>query len=60
MALRFAELKANLVLWDVNAEGNDATANEAQKFGVRVLTYKVDLSSREEIYKAAAQVRERA
>ena len=56
MALRFAALGCNLVLWDINSEGNEETASQARELGVTVHTYTVDLSNREEIYKVAIQV----
>lgn len=58
LSLRFAELKCTVVLWDVNAEGNEETAKQVRQLGGKAYCYKVDLSQREDIYKAAAQVKE--
>ncbi len=54
-ARHFARDGANLVLWDINAEGLEAAADELRG-QVDVMTQVVDVSSREEIYKAAMKV----
>ena len=58
MSLRFAALGCRLVLWDVNESGNQETAELVQKAtpGAEVKAYTVDLSDREQIYRAADQV----
>ena len=56
MALRFAELGSTLVLWDINKEANEETAAEVRRFKVAAYCYICDLSSRDDIYKAADQV----
>jgi retinol dehydrogenase-10 len=56
MALRFAGLKCRLVLWDINTAGNEETALAIRELGQEAYTYTVDLSSRQDIYKAADQV----
>jgi NAD(P)-dependent dehydrogenase (short-subunit alcohol dehydrogenase family) len=58
MAVRFAKLGCNLVLWDVNREGNEQTALEVKEHGVMAHAYVVDLSSRDDTYKVAEQVSE--
>ncbi|KAK3087646.1 hypothetical protein FSP39_008710 [Pinctada imbricata] len=58
MSVKFAELGARLVLWDINQTGNEETAKEIKATGASVWTYTVDLSSRDEIYKAAQQVKQ--
>ncbi|XP_039207377.1 epidermal retinol dehydrogenase 2 [Crotalus tigris] len=58
MALKFAQLGATLVLWDVNLEGIKETARLARKIGtVRVHDYICDCSKRQEIYQVADQVK---
>ncbi|XP_077126635.1 epidermal retinol dehydrogenase 2 [Ranitomeya variabilis] len=58
MALQFARLGATLVLWDINEEGNRETSRLAKKNGsVRVHTYTCDCSKREDVYRAADQVK---
>ena len=49
IALRFAELGASLELVDIDMRGLKRVKNEAQKFGVNVNVYKVDISRRENI-----------
>jgi all-trans-retinol dehydrogenase (NAD+) len=56
MAKRFAALGAKLVLVDVNPVGNEQTANEIRADGGEATTFTCDLSNRESIYKAAAEV----
>ena len=58
MSLRFATLGCRLVLWDVNESGNQETAELVQKAtpGAKVKAYTVDLSDREQIYRATDQV----
>lgn len=54
-ARRFAQDGANLVLWDINAEGLEQ-AGEELRGQVDVMTQVVDVSDREQIYKAAVKV----
>ena len=56
MSVRFAQLGARLILWDINQTGNEETAQQVKAVGASVRTYTVDLSNREAIYKAAQQV----
>lgn len=56
MSQRFAKLGCVLVLWDINEEGNEETASQVKEFGAKVLTYTVDLSKREDIYRTADKV----
>lgn len=57
MALRFAGLGSELVLWDINAEGNEETAKLVRSRGAKVKSYTVDLSNREKVYEAANKVK---
>ncbi|XP_072852975.1 retinol dehydrogenase 10 isoform X3 [Pogona vitticeps] len=41
-ALEFARRGAILVLWDVDAEGNESTAQEVRKLGAKAYTYTCD------------------
>ena len=56
MAIRFAQLKCRLVLWDINTQGNEETAQAIRELGEEAFTYTVDLSSRQAIYEQAAKV----
>lgn len=58
LARKLGALKCTLVLWDVDADGLKRTDREAREAGApAVYTYVVDLSKRESVYEAAAQVR---
>lgn len=54
-ARHFARDGANLVLWDINAEGLDQAAEELRG-QVDVMTQVVDVSDRKQIYQAAMKV----
>ena len=56
MAQRFAELGSSLILWDINTEGNEGTAELLSQKGAEVHTYTVDLSDRHAIYDTAEKV----
>lgn len=56
MSQRFAKIGCTLVLWDINEESNRETASQVQELGAKAHTYVVDLSKREDIYKAADKV----
>lgn len=58
LALKFAERNAVLVLWDIQEEKLEAVANEIREMGNEVHPYVCDCSSREDVYKVAAQVKE--
>lgn len=51
MALRFADLGARVVLWDVNTAGNEETARLVRERNAEVHHYTVDLSDRTQIYR---------
>ncbi|XP_066479682.1 epidermal retinol dehydrogenase 2-like isoform X2 [Tiliqua scincoides] len=57
LALKFGQLGATLVLWDINVEGNKETARLARENGVRVHVYTCDCSKRQEVYQVADQVK---
>ncbi|CAH2303289.1 Hypothetical predicted protein [Pelobates cultripes] len=57
-ALEFAKKGATLVLWDVDAEGNENTAQAARKLGVRVHAYICDVSKRQQVYQVAERVKQ--
>ncbi|KFP88669.1 Epidermal retinol dehydrogenase 2, partial [Acanthisitta chloris] len=58
IALKLAPLGVNLVLWDIDDEGNKETSRLAQQNGAnRVFAYHCDCSSREDIYEQADKVR---
>jgi all-trans-retinol dehydrogenase (NAD+) len=57
MAHRFAKLGCKLVLWDVNGDGNEQTAAEVREFGATAYTFVCDISKRDDVYKAADEVK---
>ena len=59
LALQLAECGATLVLWDINEEKVHAVAREIRERGGEAHSYVVDCSEREEVYRAAATVREK-
>lgn len=57
LALQFARLGAELVLWDVNKEANEESLQAAREAGAtRAHAYTCDCSQREEVYRVADQV----
>lgn len=58
LAFRFADLNCRLVLWDINGESIEQVASDIRPKGITCKTYTVDLSKRENIYKAADSVKE--
>ncbi|XP_055711106.1 estradiol 17-beta-dehydrogenase 11 isoform X1 [Phlebotomus papatasi] len=57
LALRLVRAGASVVLWDINPEGLDETTKLVQSIGGYCKSYVVDISKREEVYKAADQMR---
>ncbi|XP_036884461.1 epidermal retinol dehydrogenase 2 [Sturnira hondurensis] len=58
LALKFARLKAVVVLWDVNKEANEETCRMALDEGAtRAYAYTCDCSQKEEVYRVADQVK---
>ena len=57
MAKKFAKLGCRLILVDINQKDNEQTANEILVDGGFAKAFRVDLSSREQIYKFAEEVR---
>ena len=58
LALQLAECGATLVLWDIDGDKIRAVADEIREAGRKAHPYVVDCSKKEEVYRAAAQVRE--
>ncbi|XP_072038022.1 epidermal retinol dehydrogenase 2-like [Amphiura filiformis] len=58
MAVEFAKRGALVVLWDINKSGNEATARLVREMGGRAHTYVCDISKKEDVYEAAAKVKE--
>ncbi|KAL2091228.1 hypothetical protein ACEWY4_013491 [Coilia grayii] len=56
-AQEFVELGAEVVLWDINAETNEATAKLVREAGGKAHTYTVDVTNRDKVYQAADRVR---
>lgn len=57
VAEQFARDGAKVVIWDVNAEALERTAGEFRARGWGVFTDVVDISDREQVYKAATKVK---
>lgn len=57
LALRFAKLGGILVLVDINEAGNEKTASEVKKLGVRCYTIRCDLSKKEQIKETVDRVK---
>lgn len=57
-AYEFAKLNTKLVLWDINKNGIEETAEKCRKLGAQAHPFVVDCSKREEIYSAARKVKE--
>ncbi|XP_074606883.1 17-beta-hydroxysteroid dehydrogenase 13-like isoform X1 [Acropora palmata] len=56
LSLEFAAHGAILVLWDINKDSNEETANKVRSRGGKAHTYVCDCSSREDVYRVSAQV----
>lgn len=58
LAVKFANLGATVVLWDINQEGLNGTVRLAKEKGAgRVHSYVCDCSKRQDIYRVADQVK---
>ncbi|KAM5194310.1 17-beta-hydroxysteroid dehydrogenase 13-like [Mantella aurantiaca] len=57
VALEFAKLQSILVLWDINKEGVEETAELCKNLGAKAYAYVVDCSKRNDIYTAADKVK---
>ncbi|XP_040180738.1 17-beta-hydroxysteroid dehydrogenase 13-like [Rana temporaria] len=57
VALEFAKLQSIVVLWDINKEGVEETADLCRKLGAKAHASVVDCSKRNDIYAAAEKVK---
>ncbi|KAJ7327159.1 hypothetical protein JRQ81_016918 [Phrynocephalus forsythii] len=57
-AYEFAKRQCTVILWDINKNGIEETAEECRKLGATAHLFVVDCSKREEIYKAADKVKQ--
>uniref|UniRef100_A0A803TBR8 Estradiol 17-beta-dehydrogenase 11 n=1 Tax=Anolis carolinensis TaxID=28377 RepID=A0A803TBR8_ANOCA len=57
-AYEFAKHQCNLVLWDINKDGVEETAEECRRLGATAHAFVVDCSKRKDIYKTAEKVKE--
>lgn len=58
LALELARRNAAVVIWDIQKEKLQGVAEEIRDFGGTVYPYECDCSSREDIYRVAALVKE--
>ncbi|XP_070555370.1 epidermal retinol dehydrogenase 2-like [Ptychodera flava] len=56
MSINFAKQGSTLVLWDINKEGNDETAEQIKQLGGKAHSYVVDVTKKEDVYRVAKQV----
>lgn len=56
-AIKLAKLGVYIVIWDVNQNGIDETVGMIRSNGGKCVGYKVDISKKEDVYKAADTVR---
>ncbi|KAM4691260.1 retinol dehydrogenase 10-like [Rhinophrynus dorsalis] len=56
-AIEFGKRGATLVLWDVDAMGNEETAKEVRNLGAKAYVYTCDVGRREQIYEVAERVK---
>ncbi|XP_019871759.1 short-chain dehydrogenase/reductase family 16C member 6 [Aethina tumida] len=57
LALRLARCKARVVVWDNNEKAMEKVRDKIEADGFKIYTYLVDVSDREDVYKAADQVK---
>lgn len=57
LSLRLSKLGVDVVIWDINQEGIDETIRAVKSIGGTCIGYKVDISKKEEVYKAADAIR---
>ena len=58
LAVKFARLKATVVIWDINQLWNEETARLIRESGGVVHPYTVDVSKPDQVYAAADRVRQ--
>lgn len=56
IAQKAAVRGANVILWDINAQGLDELASQLRRWGYSAQCYRCDLSSRDDIQRTAEQV----
>ncbi|XP_054846237.1 17-beta-hydroxysteroid dehydrogenase 13-like [Eublepharis macularius] len=57
IASAFSKHQCQLVLWDINKQGVEETAEECRKLGAFVHSYVVDCGKREDIYRTADKMK---
>uniref|UniRef100_A0A1B0FKD8 Hydroxysteroid 17-beta dehydrogenase 11 n=1 Tax=Glossina morsitans morsitans TaxID=37546 RepID=A0A1B0FKD8_GLOMM len=58
LALRLCKMGAKVVIWDINKAGINKTVQMLEELGGYCKGYVVDISKREEVYKAAEEVKQ--
>ena len=56
LAIEFAKLGANIILWDIDEINNYETKKLLSDFNIKSYVYTIDLSKREQIYETAEKV----
>nr|CAD7396130.1 unnamed protein product [Timema cristinae] len=59
LALQFAMLGSTVVCWDINEDNNKKTVDELCHLGYKAHAYNCDVSSREQVFKIAREVKEK-
>nr|CAD7197858.1 unnamed protein product [Timema douglasi] len=59
LALQFAMLGSTVVCWDINEDNNKKTVDELVHLGYKAHAYNCDVSSREQVFKIAREVKEK-
>nr|CAD7592114.1 unnamed protein product [Timema genevievae] len=59
LALQFAMLGSTVVCWDINEDNNKKTVDELGHLGYKAHAYNCDVSSREQVFKIAREVKEK-
>jgi all-trans-retinol dehydrogenase (NAD+) len=58
LALKFAKLNTKVVIWDINRDALQGTADALQREGYQCASYLVDISDKEQVYATANKVKQ--
>ncbi|NP_001161646.1 retinol dehydrogenase 10-like protein [Saccoglossus kowalevskii] len=57
MAINFAKQGCKLVIWDIDKDGGDKTADQITALGATAHSYRCDVTNKDEVYRLAEQVK---